>query len=82
MSDPVTLALTILAVLLGAAVVTALMSGSAACKKFAHAPIVVACGAGAVSVVELQHPGCRRATAAQYLAAHRLAPGMRFGAAH
>ena len=44
--------------------------------------IVVACGAGALSVVELQHPGGRRATAAQYLAAHRLAPGMRFGAAH
>jgi NADH-quinone oxidoreductase subunit L len=52
-SDPVTLALTILAVLLGAAVVTALMSGSAACKKFAHAPIVVACGAGALLAIIL-----------------------------
>ncbi|MEO8123618.1 MAG: methionyl-tRNA formyltransferase [Burkholderiales bacterium] len=46
------------------------------------AGIVVACGEGALSVVELQQPGGRRVSAAQFHAAHRLAPGMRFGAAH
>jgi len=46
------------------------------------AGVVVACGEEALCVVELQHPGGRRASPAQYLAAHRLAPGMRFGAVH
>ncbi|HEX4609280.1 MAG TPA: NADH-quinone oxidoreductase subunit L, partial [Urbifossiella sp.] len=53
MSDPLSLALAVLELLLGAAVVTALMSGSAALKKFAHAPLVVTCGAAAVLAIIL-----------------------------
>ncbi len=43
------------------------------------AGIVVACGAGALCIVELQRPGSRRATAAQFLAGRRLEPGAHFG---
>ncbi len=46
------------------------------------AGIVVACGDGALSVDELQHPGGRRATAAQFLAGHPIEPDTRFGVAH
>jgi methionyl-tRNA formyltransferase len=46
------------------------------------AGIVVACGEEALCVIELQHPGGRRTAPAHYLAAHPLAPAMRFGAAH
>ena len=46
------------------------------------AGIVVACGDGALSVVELQQPGGQRVSAAQFLAAHRLVPGTRFGTAN
>ncbi len=46
------------------------------------AGIVVACGEGALRIVELQRPGGRRATAAQFLAGpgRRLEPGAHFGA--
>lgn len=45
------------------------------------AGIVVACGEGALNVVELQLAGRRRAAPAQFLASHRVEPGMRFEAA-
>ncbi len=40
--------------------------------------IVVACGDRALCVTELQRPGGRRASAAQFLAGHPIAPGSRF----
>ena len=40
--------------------------------------VVVACGSGAVQITELQRPGGRRVSAAQFLAGHRVMPGMRF----
>jgi NADH-quinone oxidoreductase subunit L len=52
-SDPLGLALAVLGLLLGAAVVTALLSGAPGLKKFAHAPLVIACGAAAVLAVVL-----------------------------
>ena len=45
------------------------------------AGIVVACGEGALGVVELQPPGGRRLTAGQFIAARKITPGMRLGAA-
>ena len=53
MSDPVSFALTILGLLLAAAVVTALMSESPAARKFAHGPLLVACGAAALLAIVL-----------------------------
>jgi methionyl-tRNA formyltransferase len=44
------------------------------------AGIVVACGAGALRVIELQRAGGRRLAAGAFLAGHRLAPGARLGA--
>lgn len=41
--------------------------------------IVVGTGDGALSIVELQHAGGKRLTAADFLAGHVLAPGMRLG---
>jgi NADH-quinone oxidoreductase subunit L len=52
-SDPVGLALTVLGLLLAATVVTALLSGTAALKRFAHWPLVLACGTAAVLAVML-----------------------------
>ena len=46
------------------------------------AGVVVACGEGALSVVELQSPGGRRQTPAQFVAARWIVAGMRFCAAH
>jgi len=43
------------------------------------AGIVVACGAGALRVVELQPAGGRRVSAAAFVAGRRIAPGQRFG---
>ncbi|MBI2308330.1 MAG: methionyl-tRNA formyltransferase [Rhodocyclales bacterium] len=43
--------------------------------------IVVACGDGALCIVELQKAGGKRLPAAQFLAGHALAAGGRFGAA-
>ncbi|MCL2829608.1 MAG: methionyl-tRNA formyltransferase [Betaproteobacteria bacterium] len=40
--------------------------------------ILVACGDGALRIEELQKPGGKRLTAAQFLAGHKCAPGMRF----
>ena len=45
------------------------------------AGIVVACGEGALGVLELQPPGGRRLTAGQFIAARKITPGMRLGAA-
>ena len=62
MSDPLSLALTVLGLLLAAAVVTALLSGMPAAKRFAHAPLVTACGAAAILAVLLVSrpmPRCR-----------------------
>ncbi len=42
--------------------------------------IVVACGDGALRLTELQKAGGKRLPAAQFLAGHALAPGMRCGA--
>ncbi len=42
------------------------------------AGIVVACGDRALQITELQRPGGRRASAAQFLARHRITPGVRF----
>ena len=41
--------------------------------------IVVACGEGALVVLELQRAGGKRLSAAAFLAGHRLLPGTRFG---
>ncbi len=41
--------------------------------------IVVACGAGALGIAELQPAGGRRMSAAAFVAGRRLAPGVRFG---
>lgn len=41
--------------------------------------IVVACGRGALNVLELQREGGRRLTAQQFLAGHAIAPGTRLG---
>jgi methionyl-tRNA formyltransferase len=43
------------------------------------AGLVVACGVGALGILELQRPGGRRATAAKFLAGRRLEPGAHFG---
>jgi NADH-quinone oxidoreductase subunit L len=51
-SDPLGYALVVLGALLGSAVLTALLAGTAL-KKFAHVPLVVACGASAVLAVML-----------------------------
>jgi methionyl-tRNA formyltransferase len=42
--------------------------------------LVIACGEGALEVTELQRPGGRRLSAAEFLRGRRLAPGARFGA--
>ena len=52
MSEPLGLALTILALLLAAAVVTALCAGGAQ-KRFAHWPLIAACGTSAVLAILL-----------------------------
>jgi len=41
--------------------------------------LVVACGSGALRVLELQRAGARRTTAAAFLAGSALPPGARFG---
>ncbi|WP_145233721.1 NADH-quinone oxidoreductase subunit L [Urbifossiella limnaea] len=53
MSDPVTFALTVLALLLGAAVLTALFSGAKALTSVAHVPLVIACGLSALLAIFL-----------------------------
>jgi methionyl-tRNA formyltransferase len=44
--------------------------------------ILVACGSGSLRLEVLQRPGGRRMTAAEFLAGHPLAPGVRFSMAH
>jgi methionyl-tRNA formyltransferase len=41
--------------------------------------IVVACGEGALKILELQLEGGRRMTAPEFLLGHHLAPGQRLG---
>jgi methionyl-tRNA formyltransferase len=41
--------------------------------------LMVACGAGALQILELQRAGGKRLDAAQFLRGHPLAPGVRFG---
>jgi methionyl-tRNA formyltransferase len=41
--------------------------------------IVVACGTGALNILELQREGSRRMTAAEFLAGHPLGKGQKFG---
>ena len=43
-----------------------------------EAGIEVACGEGALRLIELQRPGGRRLPAAAFLQGHRVAPGMAF----
>ncbi len=43
--------------------------------------LVIACGTGALEVLELQRPGGRRLAAATFLAGHGIEPGARFGVA-
>ena len=45
-----------------------------------EAGIEVACGAGALRLLELQRPGGKRLPAAAFLQGHRVAPGMAFDA--
>jgi NADH-quinone oxidoreductase subunit L len=52
-SEPLLLAFAVLGLLLGATVLTALMSLSAGLRRFAHLPLVVACGASAVLAIIL-----------------------------
>ena len=49
-------------------------------SRLRDAGIVVACGDGALCVVELQRAGGRRVAPAQFLAGRALAPGAHFGA--
>ena len=48
MSDPIGLALTILVLPLAAAVMAWLAAGNATLKKYAHVPLILACGTAAI----------------------------------
>lgn len=41
--------------------------------------VIVACGAGSVALSEMQRPGGRRQSAAEFARGFRIVPGMRFG---
>jgi methionyl-tRNA formyltransferase len=58
-----------------------IVSGSGAAGEVlgAHTGLVVACGDGALQILELQRAGGRRLDAEQFLRGRPFAPGTRFG---